>query len=1015
MSIQKVTLIGANGRLGPSILDALLNTSDFEASVLTRASSKSTYPSNVKVLKTEDDLPFDQLVEALRGQDALVIAFAGTQKDNSIKLANAAFEAGLKHIIPADFGSCDSSDPQSLDLVPLYINKKDVRDHLIELTKKTRQDGTTIAWTSLITGHFFDYGLKSGLLSINLDKKSSTIFDNGTYPFGATNLRDIGFCTARILQNANHPRLKNQIVYVQSLQTTQNDLVAVVEDVVGAKFQIEKVKADDFISEHKAKLKQNPDDHEATEDLVTVGGIINTNWDTKGDAYVNDLLGLQLKEHRKLVEEALRQHINEKFGQMLKTSHDLHRWTVENPHDFWIDLYDYTEIIPPLPADIKYAYNPKARFRDVPVWFEGHEMNFAENLLLPNVRRNPHSIALTGLREGELDDPEHITWAQLAEMVRLTRIAMLHHGIQENDVIAALMSNSIWIIVLFLASASIGAIFTSIAPDMGLSGCLSRLAQVTPKLFFADTDYSTRGKRLSLLEKVRDILNGLPSNQAQPTVFFVPTTKRPHTKHTINPPIPITLGASLDAFLEPALDDGTPLTFTRLPTSHPLVIVYSSGTTGPPKCIVSPHISLLNYRKIAHLHNSLSPESIVFQYSSTSWILWNVMLGHLTVGARLITWDGNPLHPNAGTPLEIIEKYKATYWGASPRYLLELEQQVTSQTLRRTYDLSSLKMVTTTGAPLLPSQMLYFYSPLFPSLRPLTSVHLSSIAGGTDIASSWCASDPAGPVHLNEMQMWALGHDCAILNSEPTRKSAKPLWDPTTKLHKPMQKLEYSEARDAPGELVCRKPLPSAPSQFWGDDEKKSAYMDAYYNSFPSVIDPASGEVKEYHDIWAQHDLTTCNLITHGLQILGRSDTTLNPSGIRFGSSEIYHIIEAPPFNSMISDSLCVGRRRKHDNDEVVFLFIIPAKGVKFSNDLVARIKDAIRTNLSSRHVPKFVFEAKEFPYTINGKKVENVVKKIISGVDVTPSSTITNPACLEEFRKYRDVERESPMRTSKL
>lgn len=306
MSIQKVTLIGANGRLGPSILDALLNTSDFEVSVLTRASSKSTYPSNVKVLKTEDDLPFDQLAEALRGQDALVIAFAGTQKDNSIKLANAAFEAGLKHIIPADFGSCDSSDPQSLDLVPLYINKKDVRDHLIELTKKTRQDGTTIAWTSLITGHFFDYGLKSGLLSINLDKKSSTIFDNGTYPFGATNLRDIGFCTARILQDANHPRLKNQIVYVQSLQTTQNDLVAVVEDVVGAKFQIEKVKADDFISEHKAKLKQNPDDHEATEDLVTVGGIINTNWDTKGDAYVNDLLGLQLKEHRKLVEEALR-------------------------------------------------------------------------------------------------------------------------------------------------------------------------------------------------------------------------------------------------------------------------------------------------------------------------------------------------------------------------------------------------------------------------------------------------------------------------------------------------------------------------------------------------------------------------------------------------------------------------------------------------------------------------------------------------------------------------------------
>lgn len=715
-----------------------------------------------------------------------------------------------------------------------------------------------------------------------------------------------------------------------------------------------------------------------------------------------------------------RHHVNSKFGKQLRTSHELHRWSVDNPHQFWIDLYEYTEIIPPLPPSTKYAYSPKSRFRDIPEWFEGHRLNFAENLLMSNVQHRPNQIALTGLREGLLDHPEHITWNELAELVRIARISMVHHGVKENDVIAALMSNSIWIIVLFLASASIGAIFTSIAPDMGLSGCLSRLAQVTPKMFFAETEYASRGKRSSLLQKVKDVLDGLPRSQPQPMVVFVPTTHTAHKQKpaAFKPVIPETLGASLYTFLEVAKDKQQELTFLRVPTSHPLVIVYSSGTTGAPKCIVSPHISLLNYRKIAQLHNSLNADSIVFQYSSTSWILWNVMLGHMSVGARLITFDGNPLHPNAGTPLEIIERYGATYWGTSPRYLLELEQQVTSrpQTLTKLYDVHTLNLVTTTGATLLPSQMLFFYSPLFPSTSPLTSVHLSSVAGGTDIASSWVASDPAGPVHLNEMQMWALGHDCGILQSEPSTKASHMVWDTASKTQKRSQKLSYSETSGTEaGELICNKPLPSAPSKFWTDDQKMSAYMDAYYNSFPTVIDSATGEALEYLDVWAQHDLITRNPITNGLQILGRSDTTLNPSGIRFGSSEIYHIIEAPPFSSLISDSLCVGRRRKHDVDEVVFLFVIPAKGVTFTDELVNQIKSAIRTNLSARHVPKFVFEAQEFPYTINGKKVENVIKKIISGTDVTPSSTITNPGCLDAFKKYREVERMPSSRSSKL
>lgn len=298
-------IVGANGHLGPSILKALIDA-DFKVSVLTRATSKSTYPSNVNVLKTDDDLPHDQLVKALTGQEALVLAFAGTQTDNSIKIIDAAFEAGVKHVIPADFGSCDSGDPRSLDLIPLYGGKKVVRDHLIGLTQKTRPDGSTIAWTSLVNGHFFDYGLKSGLLSINLEQGWTRIFDDGNYKHALTKLADIGTATAKILRQNENPRLKNKLVYLHGLQTTQNDLLAAVEEVTGKKFEKMIVNSDDFIKENKAKLKKNPDDHETTEELVSVEGIVNTNFDGKGDAFVNDLVGLPKQSLKQQVEEALR-------------------------------------------------------------------------------------------------------------------------------------------------------------------------------------------------------------------------------------------------------------------------------------------------------------------------------------------------------------------------------------------------------------------------------------------------------------------------------------------------------------------------------------------------------------------------------------------------------------------------------------------------------------------------------------------------------------------------------------
>ncbi|KAI1628806.1 NmrA-like family protein [Exophiala viscosa] len=305
INISKVAIVGANGKVGPFILQAILDTKSFHVTVLNRKSSKSTYSSDVKVAQIDDTYQHEQLVETLRGQDALIIAFPGTQSDNSIKLADAAFEAGVKLVIPSDFGSCDSSDPRSLDLIPLYGNKKDVRDYLIKLSQQKRDDGSHLAWTSLITGHFFDYGLRSGLLNIDVKKRTARVFDDGKARFSNSTLADIGLATAKVLQHTGDARLKNKLVYSQSLSTTQNDLIAAVEKVIGAKIDIEEVSSEEYIQKNKAQLTGKGDDGEATEELVSVEGIVNADWEKKGDAFVNEVLGMPKRTLDQLVKEAL--------------------------------------------------------------------------------------------------------------------------------------------------------------------------------------------------------------------------------------------------------------------------------------------------------------------------------------------------------------------------------------------------------------------------------------------------------------------------------------------------------------------------------------------------------------------------------------------------------------------------------------------------------------------------------------------------------------------------------------
>ncbi|EXJ94691.1 acetoacetate-CoA ligase [Capronia coronata CBS 617.96] len=647
-----------------------------------------------------------------------------------------------------------------------------------------------------------------------------------------------------------------------------------------------------------------------------------------------------------------RLHVNEKYRQDLKDTKDLQRWSVTQPHDFWIDLYGYLELAPPLPRTLKHAYDDTVPMSSVPPFFLGHDINYAENILFAN--DNPNAVALIGIREGQdiyNDKAEVVTWAEFREKARQVASALRRCGIKKGDRVGALVATSSWAVILFHAAASIGAIFTSISPELGVDGCVSRLKQVTPSILFVDSDVVYKGKTVSTAQKLDDILLRLEGS-IRPQVIVIPVTP----KQSKFP--------SIHDFLQKS-NPTDELTFTRVPFNYPLMICYSSGTTGVPKCIVHRHGLIMQVKKISVLHNSLGPGDVIMQYSSTSWVVFYIMCGHLSAGATLVVYNGSPLFPDAKQLLRICERYKVAFLGASPRLFLEIEMSKTIP--KREFDLSALRTVYTTGAPLSVEQYKWFYR-VFPS-----AVEICNAAGGTDTATSLLSLDPCGPVYAGEMQVPALGMDVDIL-------------DPVTG--------ESIAHTGEAGEMVVRKPFPSMPCFFWGDTDGK-IYKAAYFERFDNV------------DVWAQHDWLSKNPRTGGYTMHGRSDGVLNPSGIRFGSGEIYAIVETHPFTEYISNSLCVGRRRPQDSDEQVFLFLVMKPGYSLTRELRAQIKSAIRNGLSPRHVPKFVLAVPDIPVTINGKKVEIAVKSVISGKDVTPSATVQNPDTIAWFKRFRLLESE--------
>ncbi len=610
----------------------------------------------------------------------------------------------------------------------------------------------------------------------------------------------------------------------------------------------------------------------------------------------------------------------------------LYEWSVAEPEKFWHSLWDFAGVIAETRGNLVVEDMdklPGARF------FPNARLNYAENLL----RRRDDGAAMVFWGEDRVR--RRLTWAELYDLVSRLRQALDAAGIRQGDRVAGFMPNLPETMAVMLATASLGAIWSSCSPDFGVQGVLDRFGQIEPKILFTADGYYYNGKRHDSLAKARLVLAQLPSVATVVVASYAGDEA---------PLDGLGSALALDDFIAPF--EARHIAFAQLPFNHPLFILYSSGTTGAPKCIVhGAGGTLLQHLKEQRLHADLKAGERLFYFTTCGWMMWNWLASGLASEATLLLYDGSPFHPDGNVLFDFAEAEGMNVFGTSAKYIDAIAKAGLEP--RASHDLSSLRTMLSTGSPLAPQGFDYVYEKVKPDL------HLASMSGGTDLIGCFVGGNPTGPVWRGEIQARALAMKVEVYDDQG------------------------HAIQGAPGELVCSNAFPSMPIGFWNDPGQVK-YKAAYFEHYPGVW---------RHGDWVE-------LTPHGgMVIYGRSDATLNPGGVRIGTAEIYRQVEQL---DEVVEGLVIGQQ--WDNDTRVVLFVCLRHGLTLDEALVARIRKRIRDNTSPRHVPAKVIQVADIPRTINGKITELAVRDVIHGRPVKNREALANPEALELYKDMAEL-----------
>jgi acetoacetyl-CoA synthetase len=630
--------------------------------------------------------------------------------------------------------------------------------------------------------------------------------------------------------------------------------------------------------------------------------------------------------HMRRFQQQLESNLNLSFGDY----EQLHRWSIDSPEQFWEQLWHYTDIrsSQPYTSVLKHGDRfPGAQ------WFEGAKLNFAENLLR---NRSDKTAIVARLENGAR---RTLSYRELYTQVAQLAAALRSAGVAAGDRVAGFMPNVPETIVAMLATSSIGAIWSSCSPDFGINGVMDRFGQIEPKVLFACDGYYYNGKTIDSTQRIGQICAKIDSIEQLVLVKV--------TEAVTDIPQAMDYGDFL-------VKENTPkLQFEQLSFDHPLYIMYSSGTTGAPKCIVhGAGGTLLQQLKEQQLHSNLQPDDVLFYFTTCGWMMWNWLVAGLATEASIVLFDGSPFYPEPRSLIDMAEQEKINIFGTSAKYIAALEKAHVVP--RESHQLASLKAILSTGSPLSHESFQYVYRDIKADLC------LSSISGGTDILSCFVLGNPTLPVWEGQIQCRGLG-------------MAVEIWDE-----------QGRSVTEQKGELVCVKPFPSAPIYFWNDPENKK-YLSAYFQTYANIW--AHGD---YGEITAQN----------GVIIHGRSDAVLNPGGVRIGTAEIYRQVEKL---DEVVDSICIGQ--DWDDDVRVVLFVVLRQGLSLDDKLIGKIRSNIRSETTPRHVPAKVIAVTDIPRTISGKIVELAVRKVVHGQAVNNTDALANPEALELFKDLPELE----------